>query len=77
MEIFLRVEGHIREFFPHLQDPVRITLPQPVTVRAILQKAGVPPELPGAVICRRQRVDLSYVPADGDDLVLLSPLAGG
>ncbi len=77
MEVYLRIEGHIREYFPHLQEPVAIALSQPATVRAILQKAGVPPELPGAVICRGQRVDLAHLPADGDELVLLSPLAGG
>ncbi|MFZ5817834.1 MAG: hypothetical protein ACOY93_21495 [Bacillota bacterium] len=77
MEVYLQVQGHIREFFPHLAEPVRLDLPHPLTVREILLRAGIPPELPGSVLAGGLRVGLDHLPADGDHLVLLSPMAGG
>ncbi|HLN62142.1 MAG TPA: hypothetical protein VK464_11375 [Symbiobacteriaceae bacterium] len=77
MHITLRLEGHIREFFPHLQRPLRIALSGSATVADALASAGVPPELPGSVLCGGVRVDLSHRPADGDELIALSPMSGG
>jgi sulfur carrier protein ThiS len=77
MQVTLRVEGHLREFFPRYSGPVTIALAAPATVAEILTQAGIPPELPGAVLCNGLRVNLEHRPADGDELVLLSPLAGG
>lgn len=77
MHITLRLEGHIREFFPRLQEPLRIDLSRPATVRELLAAAGVPPELPGSVLCGGVRVDLNHKPADGDELIALSPMSGG
>lgn len=77
MEVWLQVQGHLKEFFPQLSEPARIPLERPVTVREILQAAGVPAELPGSVLCGGLRVGLEHTPADGDRLIILSPLAGG
>jgi len=77
MYVILRLEGHIREFYPHLQEPTTIFLSRPATVAEILGQAGIPAELPGAVLCGKLRVGLDHVPEDGQELVLLSPLAGG
>lgn len=77
MHVRLRVEGHLREYYPHLADGVALAVPEGSQVAAILQRAGVPPELPGSVLCGRQRVGLAHLPADGDELIILSPMSGG
>lgn len=77
MEVWLQVQGHLREFFPRLTEPARFPLERPATVREILAMAGVPAELPGSVLCGGLRVGLEHIPADGDQLMILSPLAGG
>lgn len=77
MQVTLRVEGHLREFFPHLRTAAPLVLAAPATVEQILQQAGIPPELPGSVLVGGLRVERSFVPADGDELMVLSPLAGG
>lgn len=77
MQVTVRLEGHLREFFPALHGPVLVDLGEPLTVGEILEAVGMPPTLPTAVLCAKVRVGLDFVPADGDELVLLSPLAGG
>jgi hypothetical protein len=71
------MEGHLRQYFPHLAAPTVVSLDGAPTVAEILQAAGVPPELPNAVLCNKLRVETSFVPPDGAELVVLSPLAGG
>ncbi|HWI52698.1 MAG TPA: hypothetical protein VNT01_11230 [Symbiobacteriaceae bacterium] len=77
MQVTVRLEGHLREFFPKLHVPMVLTLDGPRTVAEIIEAAGMAATLPSSVLCGRQRVALDHVPADGDELVLLSPLAGG
>jgi len=77
MNVTVRLEGHLREFFPHLREPRVMTVADGLTVAEIIGLAGLAPELPGAVLCNRERVDRSHVPAEGDELVLLSPMSGG
>ncbi|HWI61129.1 MAG TPA: hypothetical protein VNT75_04810 [Symbiobacteriaceae bacterium] len=77
MQVTVRLEGHLREFFPALHSPKTVVMGGPATVAEILEAAGMPPTLPTAVLCAKVRVPLDHVPADGDELILLSPLAGG
>jgi hypothetical protein len=77
MHVTLQLEGHLREFYPHLHEPLAIHLSQPAPVWEILKQAGVPPELPSTVLCGERRVERDYVPTDGETLILLSPMAGG
>lgn len=77
MQVTVRLEGHLREFFPKLRDPQTVTFTQSQTVADIIEAVGMAASLPSSVLCNRQRVERDYRPADGDELVLLSPLAGG
>lgn len=77
MRVKVTLAGHLKEFFPALAHGVDVPLAQPATVAEILALLKVAPELPGAVLCRGVRVDRDFVPADGDELLIMSPLAGG
>lgn len=77
MRVKVVLAGHLREFFPGLAEGKELVLEQPATVAEVLAEIGVAAELPSAVIVNRQRVDRNYVLADGDELLLLSPMAGG
>lgn len=77
----LRVGGHIAEYLPGEYrsggGDRELTLAGPRTVAEILADLGVPAGLVMAVSVGGRREPLSYVPADGDELTLLSPPAGG
>lgn len=77
MKVVLRVEGHLRQYFPHLAAPTVISLEGQPSIGEILKAAGVPPELPSAVLCNRVRTETEAIPPEGAELVVLSPLAGG
>lgn len=77
MQVTVRLEGHLREFFPGLHEPRTVTLTGPTTVAEIIEAVGMVASLPSSVLCNRVRVEREHIPADGDELVLLSPLAGG
>ena len=77
MKVTVRLEGHLREFFPGLKAPRELVVSTGVTVSELIELAGMAPELPSAVLCNHQRVERSHRPADGDELVLLSPMSGG
>lgn len=77
MQVTVRLEGHLREFFPALMQPLTVSLEAPVTVAEIIAAVGMDPSLPSSVLCNKLRVERDHVPADGDELILLSPLAGG
>jgi sulfur carrier protein ThiS len=77
MRVSLQLTGHLTEFFPLLKQVTAFAFDRPVTVADVLAEAKVPAELPSVIACNGQRVTLEHVPADGDHLLLISPLAGG
>ncbi|MCZ7664730.1 MAG: MoaD/ThiS family protein [Thermoleophilia bacterium] len=54
-----------------------MSLAGPRTMREILADLGVPHGLVMGVIVQGRRYGLDYVPADGDEVTLISPPAGG
>jgi molybdopterin converting factor small subunit len=77
MQVTVRLEGHLREFFPKLHEPQTVAFTEPCTIAEIIEAVGMAASLPSSVLCNKQRVERDHMPADGDELVLLSPLAGG
>jgi hypothetical protein len=78
MKVVLKVHGHLREFFPGQAERHEVALTGPLSVAEILrEQLGVDPALVMAVVAGGRRRTRDYVPADGEELVLLSPAAGG
>lgn len=77
MRVSVQLTGHLVEFFPHLRHAVSLELDGPVTVTELLAAVKVPAELPSVVSVNQERVGLDHVLADGDTVLLISPLAGG
>lgn len=78
MKVTLLVYGHTREYFPGRAERHEIELPDPLSVEEILSKLlKVDPALVMAVMAGGRRYPKSYVPQDGEEVVLLSPAAGG
>jgi len=56
---------------------VVVEIREPLSLREILERLGVPPDkvIFGAVDNQLKRLD--YVPRDGETVVLLAPISGG
>jgi hypothetical protein len=75
--VVLRVSGHVAEYFPGGASRLEVELDQAAPVSTILAGLGVSEGLVMAVLAGGVRRPLSYVPADGEELTLVSPPAGG
>ncbi|MCL5290599.1 MAG: MoaD/ThiS family protein [Bacillota bacterium] len=77
LQIKIRVTGLLTEYFSAGKGELLFSLEKPLTVEEILQHIKLNHELVMTVVVSGQRRDLSYVPQDGEEIVLISPLAGG
>ena len=73
----ITVHGHAVEFFPDKKGRFGLELAEPLTIRDILGRLGVKPELVAIVLVNGHRQGTNYVPIDGDEIAFLSPVAGG
>jgi len=73
----IKVTGLLTEYFPAGKGELPLALKQPKAVKEILQLIKMNHELVMTVMVNGERKDLSYVPGHGDEIVLVSPLAGG
>ena len=77
IRVILNVIGHASEFFPNRSPRLGVEIPHPMTVRDILGHIGVRPELVMRVASGGQTYSKDYVPADGEEITLISPPSGG
>lgn len=77
MTVRLRVHGHISEFFPGKSSTHEIEIPKKTTIRDLLLDMGVNPQLVPIAIVNGRRSSISDEVCDGDEVLLMSPVAGG
>jgi len=71
------VVGHAVEFFPGKKDHYELEFADPPSVSGIIDRLGVGRALVMAAIVDGKRRGFDYVPAEGADIVLMTPPAGG
>jgi molybdopterin converting factor small subunit len=77
VKVTVRVVGHAVEFFPGRKDRYELELDGPTSVAGIIDRLGVGRALVMSAIAGGKRRDLDYVPADGEEVILITPPAGG
>lgn len=78
MRVRLRTSGHLAEYLPATQEGVlEVDAPAGAPVSELLASLGVPSGLVMGVLVEGRRRPLSYLPHDGEEVVLISPPAGG
>lgn len=77
MRVTVRVVGHAVEYFPGGQDRYALEFDQPTSISGILERLGVGRALVMAAIVDGQRRGFDFIPADGSEVVLMTPPAGG
>ena len=73
----LRVNGHVAQFFPGGKAIHEVALEEPASIREILGRLSVNPQLIMAVFVNNEKRDLDCLVSDGDEVLLLSPVSGG
>jgi molybdopterin converting factor small subunit len=71
------VHGHAREYFPDKRERFDYAFEDGDTVAAMLRALGIKPELVMRVVVKGRTVGKQHVLADGETIVLLTPVAGG
>ena len=77
IRVGISVHGHVTEFFPGKKGKFQVELLGPSSIREILIGLQVKPELIATTLVNGQRRDKDYLPEDGDEVVFISPAAGG
>ena len=77
LHIHLRVAGHCVDYFPDGRREFDLTPPAGSTVETLLVGLGVRPGVVMGVTIDGTRRPVSHPLADGDEVVVLSPPAGG
>jgi hypothetical protein len=77
MQVTLVIHGHTAEFFPEKKTRHVVSLDSPMCIREIIERLGVRPELIMGVFVEGRRMSKDFVPSDGDEVILISPAAGG
>ncbi len=75
--VTLLVHGHGREFFPGGKERIDVEVDGALSINEILDHIGVNRSLVMSAFSGGVRRDRDYVPADGEELVLVSPPSGG
>jgi transketolase len=74
----VRLFASLRRFQPKDADgPIALRLPTGAVVKDAVAALGIPPDRAGIVVCQDQRLDLAAPLADGVEVSLFPPLAGG
>lgn len=77
LHVRVRGAGYIAEYFPGGEQGVDLVLTQRLTVTEIVDQLGIAPGLVVAVTVDGRRRSMTYVPDDGEVVVLLAPPGGG
>ncbi|MCL6636048.1 MAG: hypothetical protein K6T29_09855 [Peptococcaceae bacterium] len=78
VKVVFRATGTLRERFSPGQEAVTVYLERPQPVKEILvEKLGINPEGLAAVVVAGRYRSRDYVPEDGDEIILISPVGGG
>ncbi len=77
MRIHVKVFAGLRDHAPGGKSPFDLDLPDGSRVADVLGRLEIPPDKPKIVLVNGRHTDLERVLADGDELSLFPPVAGG
>lgn len=78
VKVVFRATGTLRERLSPGQEAVVVCLERALPVKEILaEKLGIDPDGLAAVVVVGRYRSRDYVPEDGDEIILISPVGGG
>ena len=77
MKIILRLSGSIRLIYKELNEEIVLSVNEPVSIRSLLQMAGMSPMVVPLVYMDGSKKDKDYIVTKDSQINVLGPLAGG
>ncbi|HHW19170.1 MAG TPA: MoaD/ThiS family protein [Firmicutes bacterium] len=77
IKVTLSAMGHSAQYFPGGSGKVEVYVTPSRTLEGILEDLGVAKDLFMFALVEDKKVGFDYVPRDGDEVVLVSPVMGG
>ncbi len=77
MVVKLKFFAGLRDALPPGQVPYPAELPPGTTVGGVLTRFGIPADKPKILLVNGRHADLDRALADGDELAVFPPVAGG
>ena len=74
MELEIKLFANLRRFNPELE---RIEVDDDITIRELLDKAGIPPSEVAIVLVNGRHAKLDQPLLDGETVAVFPPIAGG
>ncbi len=77
MKVTVSCVGHASQYFPGGESKMTVEFPSPRSIDDVLVEIGFPTELVMFALVNGERAETGRLLSHGDDVVLVSPLAGG
>jgi molybdopterin converting factor small subunit len=77
MQVTVQLQTYLEQYAPDGQPEFEYTLPEGSTVQTLVRQLNVPEELAGVIVLNGGIGDLPNPLHDGDQVILIPPLAGG
>jgi sulfur carrier protein ThiS len=77
MKLRVELQAYLEQYAPDERGTLDYDLADGATVAQLLRKLGVPDELASVIIVSGEATSMDHVLANGDQVTLVPPLAGG
>lgn len=77
MRVRVNLYAGLRTFAPEGKAPFELELPQGATLGALIARLGIPEEKPRILLVNGRHADPGRELAEGDEVALFPPVAGG
>ncbi len=77
MKVQVELQAYLTRYSPHGHSIVEVELPEGATVDHLLRRLGIPDDMAQVIIVNNENSGFERPLQDGDQVILIPPLAGG
>jgi len=77
MKVTVELQAYLERYSPDGRSRVEVELPEGATVDHLIRHLGIPDDMAQVIIVNNENADFGRRLQDGDQVILIPPLAGG